>query len=383
MPRHLAIGLLLIALTIAAGCGGGSGAGRPAPDPRAGAPTPGAEVTPTSQTLAVVDIQAVLRSHRRWPELEALLKRIETLQIRLNNPLPPPQPPAAGADIKATLQAEGDRIFASLQAELTALEEQAKRRFDAFVADLRAEQEGKLADTQRALNAEFQKGVEARRDELQRELEKFELSTMAEYRLPLLNLRLKADIVGVSNEEEGKRLSEEGDRLLRERDAKIRAKAQALDKSLDEFQKARTTDAETQLKTLIKTLEEEAAKKIDARQAEMRDELRAEAKTREAGLRKAIEERQKLLVGGTEEQLRALQEQYARQVQAEGTKLQAELRAVHEQRIRLEDSVVAEIKIEIASVAQERRIDVVLTRAVASTDAVDVTKAVIARMRRP
>ena len=380
MPRHLAIGLLLIALTMTAGCrpGGGGGAARPVPTS-----TPGAEVTPARETVGIVDIQAVLRSHRRWPELEALLKRMDTLQIRLNNPLPPPVPPAAGVDIRATLQAEGDRLFAAVQAEVSALEEQAKRRFEAFVADLRAEQEGKLADRQRALNAELQKGIEAKRDELQRELEKFEITTMAEYRLPLLNFRLKADVVGVTNEEEGKRLSEEADRLLRERDAKIKVKAQALDKGLDEFQKARSGEAEAQLKTLIKSLEDEAATKIEARQAEMRAELQAEAKTREAALHKALEERRKLLVGGTEEQLRAAHEQYTRQLQAEGTKLQAEMQKVQEQRIRLEDSVLAEIKIEVASVAQERRVDVVLTRTLASTDAVDLTKAVIARMRRP
>lgn len=378
MPRPLAIGILLVALTMIAGCGPGGDAARPVPTS-----TPGAEVTPTRETVAVVDMQVVLRSHRRWPELEALMKRLETLQIRMNNPLPPPVPPAAGVDIKGTLQAEGDRLFATMQAEVTALEEQAKRRFEAFVADLRAEQEGKLADRQRALNAELQKVIEARRDELQRELEKFEITTMAEYRLPLLNLRLKADVVGVSNEEEGKRLSEEADRLLRQRDEKIKVKAQALDKSLNEFQKAQSDEAEAQVKSLVKTLEDEAETKIEARQAETRAELQAEAKTREAALQKALEERRKLLVGGTEEQLRAAQQQYARQVQVEGTKLQAEIQKVEEQRIRLEDSVLAEIKIEVASVAQERRIDVVLTRAVATTNAVDLTKSVIARMRRP
>lgn len=379
MPRDLAIGFVLIAVTAVAGCTSGGGAGRPAP-----VSTPGAEVTPVQQTVvAVVDVQAVLRSHRRWPELEAVLKRIDALQARLSNPLPFPEPPAAEADIQASLQAEGGRLFAAVQAEVTALEEQAKRRFDAFVTDLKAEQEGKLADRQRSLNVELQKVIEARRDELQRDLEKFELSTMGEYRLPLLNLRLKADVVGVTNEEEGKRLSEEADRLLRERDAKVRTRAQALDRGLDEFQKAKTNEAEAQLKDLIKTLEDEAVAKIAARQAEHRAELEAEAKTREAALNKALEERRKLLVGGTEDQLRAVQEQYARQAQAEATKLQAEMRAVQEQRIRLEDSVLAEIKIEIATVAQERKVDVVLSRALATAGAVDLTRAVIARLRRP
>lgn len=370
-------GLLLAVLAASAGCrsGGPGGAQGPAPTP-----TPAAVVTPTGYTVAVVDIPAVLRSHRRWPELEALLKKIEALQLRLSNPPPPPsQPPP---DFQSDLQAEADRLSAALRAELVELEEQVKRRLEALASDLKAEQEAKLADRQRQANVELQRVVDARRDEVQRELEKFELATMAEYRIPLLNLRLRADVVGVTNEEEAKRISQEADRLLKERNEKIRTRAEALDKLFQEFQKTKTAEAETQLKALVGTLEEEARSKIAAKEAEATAELQAAAKEREATLQKAIEERRKILIGGTEEQLRAAQERYARQVQAEGKRLQTELAAFSEQRLRLEDSVMAEIRIEVASAAQERKIDLVLVRGPAAASAVDLTRAVIARLRR-
>jgi Skp family chaperone for outer membrane proteins len=377
MARALSLAVLLAAVALSAGCRLG---GSSAPVPTS---TPAAEVTPTRETIGVIDLQTVLRSHRRWPELEVLLKKSEALQVRLSTPLPPPVMAPQGPAINANLDVEAGRLKASLQAELNALEEQAKRRLEAFVVDLRAEQEGKLADQQRTLNTELQKVLDARRDEIQRELEKVELATMAEYRLPLVNLRLKADVVGVTNEEEGKRLSEEADRLLKERDTKIRARAQAFDKSFEEFQKAKTSEAEAQLKAMIASLEEEAAAKVAAKQNEARQELEAEVKAREATLRKAVTDRQNLLVDGTQEQLRTAQEQYVKQAQAEHTKLQAEMRAVSEQRLRLEDSVLAEIKIEVATVAQERRVDVVLMRAIPGANAVDLTRAVIARLRRP
>jgi len=377
MARALSLAALLAAVALSAGCRPG---GSSAPVPTS---TPAAEVTPSRETIGIIDLQTVLRSHRRWPELEVLLKKTEALQIRLSTPLPPPVMAPQGPAINADLNVEAARLKASLQAELNALEEQAKRRLEAFVVDLRAEQEGRLADQQRTLNTELQKVLDARRDEIQRELEKVELATMAEYRLPLLNLRLKADVVGVTNEEEGKRLSEEADRLLKERDTKIRARAQSFDKSFEEFQKAKTGEAEAQLKAMIASLEEEAATKVAAKQSDARQELEAEVQARESTLRKAITDRQKLLVGGTQEQLRTAQEQYAKQAQAENTKLQAEMRAVSEQRLRLEDSVLAEIKIEVATVAQERRVDVVLMRAIPGANAVDLTRAVIARLRRP
>ena len=65
---------------------------------------------------------------------------------------------------------------------------------------MRAEQEGKLADRQRELNVELQQAIETKRNEFQQELEKFELATMIEYRIPLANLRIKGDVVGISTD---------------------------------------------------------------------------------------------------------------------------------------------------------------------------------------
>jgi hypothetical protein len=300
--------------------------------------------------------------------------------VRLANP---PQPPALPPqDLNPELQAEADRLSAAYRAELAALEEQAKRRVEAYAADIKAEAEAKLADRQRQANEELQRVFESKRDELQRELEKFEMATMAEYRIPLLNLRLKADVVGASNEEEAKRINEEGTRILQERDGKIRVKAQTLDKAMQDFQKAKTTEAETQFKTLVASVEEDANKRIIAREAETRAELQAAVKERDERLRSGVEQRRQILIGGSEEQVRAAQERYTRQLKAEGTRLQAELQALVGQRLRLEDAMMAEINIEIATLAQERKVDVVLARVVASATGVDLTQAVIARLTR-
>jgi len=376
MRRDLLAGLLLATLGLVAGCGPRS-AQAPVPTP---SPAAQSTMAPPQSLVGFVDMPPVLRAHRRWPELEGLLKKIDELQARLANP---PQPPALPPqDLNPELQAEADRLSAAYRAELAALEEQAKRRVEAYAADIKAEAEAKLADRQRQANEDLQRVVESKRDELQRELEKFEMATMAEYRIPLLNLRLKADVVGASNEEEAKRINEEGTRILQERDGKIRVKAQTLDKTMQDFQKAKTTEAETQFKTLVASVEEDANKRIIAREAETRVELQAAAKEREERLRSGVEQRRQILIGGSEEQVRAAQERYARQLKAEGTRLQAELQALVGQRLRLEDAMMAEINIEIATLAQERKVDVVLARVVASATGVDLTQAVIARLTR-
>ena len=375
-----AVGSLLAVLLVAAACGPQtvSPAATPAASP---SPAAAASAAPTPYTVAVVDLIIIFKAHRRWPELEAIGKKIQAIQVRLASP-PAPPPLPQPADLERELQKEADRIGAGMREEMKALDAQARARLEAYANELRAEHEAKLAEKQRQLNTELQQAMETKRDELQRELEKFELATMAEYRIPLLNLRLKADVVGISNEEEAKKLTAEAERLTTERDGKIRAKAQGLVKNLEDFQKAKSGDAESQFKALIAETEAEANTKIKEKEAAERAALETAAREREAIVHKAVEERRRVLVGGTEQQAREAQERYQKQLQAEATRLQAELQELHGQRIRLEDSVLAEIKIEIATLAAQRKVDAVLMRAVATVNAIDLTQDVIARVKR-
>jgi len=185
-----------------------------------------------------------------------------------------------------------------------------------------------------------------------------------------------------TNEEEGKRLAAEADRIQKDRDEKIRTKAQALEKDLQEFSQARNAEAEAKFKAMVTALEEEGTARVRAKSVEADAEFQAAVKQREQALRQAMEARQKLVAGGAQTQIRAAQERYARQLQAEGARLQAEMQALAGQRLRLEDSIVAEIRIEIATLAQERRIDVVVTQAIAHPGAIDLTRDLIARLKR-
>jgi hypothetical protein len=342
--------------------------------------SPAASPIPAGYRVAVVDMRALVQAHRRWPEMAALLKKIGAVEGRLASPPPPPELPseALGPD----LQAEADRLKAAMQAELDALQTQLRAQIQVFINDLQAEQEAKLADRQRELTAELLKVTEARRDEVQRELDRFELAAMTEYRIPLANLRLKADVVGVTNEEEGRRLAAEAERIQKERDEKIRTRAQALEKQLQEFTQARNAEAEARFKVMVTALEEEGTAKARAKTAEADAQFQAAVKQREQALREAMEARQKLAVGGAQAQIRAAQERYARQLEAEGKRLQAEMQALAGQRLRLEDSIIAEIRIEIATLAQERRIDVVVAQAIAHPGVIDLTRDLIARLKR-
>jgi hypothetical protein len=368
------LGFLLAVAILAAGCRPQYGTPGPAPGS-----TPAAAVTPAEYRVAIVDLEQLLRVHRRWAEFETLNRRMDAIHLRLSSPPPPPEPPQSVA--APDLQSEGDRLRASYTAELDALREQLHRRVEAFANDLRAEQEAKLADYQRELNVTLTKTVEARRDELQRDLERFELATMAEYRVPLANLRVRADVVGLASEEEARRVQAEAERIQAERDQKIRTRAQALEQQMQEFSQARTAEAEGTFKAFIATLEDEARTKIEAEETKARQELEAEVRKREELFRVAMEGRHKVVVEGAQDQFRQAQERYVRQVEAEAARLRTELRALDEQRLRLEDSMLAEIKIEVAAAAQARRIDAVVTRALAYPNVIDLTEDVASRLK--
>jgi Skp family chaperone for outer membrane proteins len=368
-------GFLLIAGMTLTGC---RPQGTPAPAPTA-TPSPAAIVTPAGTRVGVVDLDAIVRAHRRWPELAALLKKIGDVQARLSSPPPPPDAPKV---TEVNLQAEADRLQNAMRMELDAIHAQMTRNLDAYANDLRADQEGKLADRQRQLNAQIQQAVETKRDELQRDFEKFELATMAEYRIPLANIRIKGDVVGVTNEEEAKKLNAEADRIAKERDEKIKARSDELEKALEEFQKAQNASAEEEFTALAKALDDEAKAKLAAKRDEANAQMNAEVQSRQEAIRAAMEARRKMVESGVQDQYRAAQERYMKQVQAEDARLQTELQALMGQRARLEDSMLAEVRIEVASAAQAQRVDVVLTRVVARTDAVDLTPAVIAKLKR-
>jgi hypothetical protein len=378
---------MLGVVTFVAACrpfGGG------APTPTA-TPTPRVETTPRGYRVAVVDVDRVMRSHRRWPELAALIKKMDALQARLSTPPLPPELPAPTRPdgTIANLEAEAKRLQASMTAELEELRAQLRTRLEAYVNDLRAESEAKVADRQREANTEFQKTLEVKRDELQRDLEKYELSVMAEYRIPLANLRVKSDVVGAANEEEAKRMAAEADRIHKERDDKVRARATELEKQFQEFQQGKTTEFEAKFKAMVASVEEEVNAKIKVREDELSAEFQEAIRTREAAFKTAMAERERLARQAAQStqqtgdaQLRAAQARYAKQVEAEAGRIRAELQALAAQRLRLEDSVFAEIKIEVATVAQERRVDAVVARAVTYPGAIDLTGDLIARLKR-
>ncbi len=94
-----------------------------------------------------------------------------------------------------------------------------------------------------------------------------------------------------------------------------------------------------------------------------------------------LERRRAEMILGGQAPLPGRQGTYTRSLIDRSRQLQSELVALREKRQRLEDSILAEVKIEVATIAQIRRLDVVLTRYVSNVTGVDITPDVVAKLK--
>lgn len=347
--------------------------------------------------VAVVDLERVARAHPRWPELEALDRRIAELQAELALPAGAQVQPSS-IDLAPQMRAEVEREVAQMRPEFrrqfeqeaASLQEAARQELAAYIEKVRADGHAEFEVKRKALEAQVRSAVEGKQREITKEMEQFEQQTMQQYRIPLLNLRLKIETVQQTDKEEADRLSARLQALIKERDDKIAEHDKGAQKALQEVQQEETArynaavaDLQKQLIAEGQGLVDQKAKELTAR---VRDQLAAKEKELNAQLnarlKADIQAREQALVASAREQVLRAQEQANAAARDRVQALRAQLEAVQGQRGRLLGSLIAEARVDAAEVAQERGYDVILTKALGAFAAVDVTDDLIARMKR-
>jgi len=365
--------LLVLAITlIVSGCR--SRQASPPPPP----PTESRE--PTVSRIGVVDIVAVARAHPRWSEIEALNKKIQRAEVEIAGAPPLPPPPAP--DLRPALDAEGLQLRAEFDKELAAMQEDLRRQLEAFAASLREQQQARLVAMQQQLHEEGKKAIEAHHAELDKQVKAAELAIMDEYKYPLLNLRLRAEVAGLSSEQEGREVVRQIQALQQEREERLRVKKEEVTKAADEFAKAKEEELNARLKAAQDALAEEGKQQLTAREQQVQTQLKTVVAQREKVFQERLEERRRELIRTAEQQLRGRQGAYLNDLSARTRQARAELLALQEQRARMEDSIMAEVKIEVATIAQQERLDVVLTRLISSLGGIDITQKVVQKFKR-
>lgn len=330
--------------------------------------------------VAVVDLDAVLRAHPRWGELDTITRRLAKLQGQFAQLSAPPPPPRA--DLQRAMDAEAARLRVEFDKEIGFYREEGRRRLAAFSAAVREEHQAKFEATRKQLEVDGHAAIEAKRKELESQLRTAEHEIMNEYTYPLLNLRLRAEVAGLSSDQEGRAVLREIQTLQEEREQRIRAKGEELNKVLLEFQKSREVEGNAQLDALKATLDKDGQDRVLAKQQELEAEFKRVALEKDTQFRQRLERRQKELLAAAEAQVRVQQRSYLSGVDDRTRRLRSELNAVQEERSRMEASMLADVKVTIATIAQAQKLDVVLTRYITNLRGENITSTVVKRLKK-
>ncbi len=393
MTRFLPLAVLALAFMGCQGRGPGAGPGG----------TPPVSATATSPTatrplrVAVVDFVRVAQAHPRWGELDALNHRISELEAELALPATV-QVPLPQIDLGPQMRAEVEREVEQLRPEFrqqfereaAALQEEAKRELDAYAAKVRADTEAEFETRRAALEAETRKAVQDRQDEATKDMGQFEQQTLEQYRMRLVNLRLKTEAVQQTDRQEAERLSTQLQELTKERDGKIAAHDKEVQTALQEFQQQQTQQYEAAVVDLQKQLSADGQRLIDEKAGELNARLHDQLAARQAALntemnarlRVELQAREQTLVASAREQAGRAQEQANAAARARVQALQAQLQAAQLERARFLETILAEARIEAAALAQEKGYDLILTQALGVVDVVDATDDLITRIKR-
>jgi Skp family chaperone for outer membrane proteins len=373
--RIAAASALVCAVTLFAGC-----------RPRAAAPPPPPPPAARQAKIGIVDLEAVLRAHPRWPELEQINAAIQRIDVEMASAtiLPPPARPSSStaAGLKKTLDQEAAALRRSIDQELTALRAESRRRLDSLAAQIRAEQQSKFQTASKQITAEAESVLDAKENELQAKLRTGELAIMEEYSYPILNLRLRAEVAGLRSEDEARQILRQIQLLQSEREARIADLRESLGEEFETFRRTKEAEVNDRLKALQETLNTEFRDRMASKQAELAAALAKTAAERQGQFQRQMAERQRRLIATAESQLRSQQRVVVTGLGERVQRLQAQRVALLDQRQRLQDTILADVRIEVASLAAQQGIDTVLTHLVVNVSAADITGSVVQRLRQ-
>jgi len=392
LPRITAAAAAAAAALAFAGCGGARLPGaRPAPPPPLQADR--------GPRIVVVDLDRASRAHPRWAEVDALDRRIQGLLGQMsavmasaNAPAPPsidltPQLRAAAQHESAQLVPEFRR---RMDAEAADAQAAARRELDAYAAKIRADQQAEFDAKRIELQAAIQKTIEDKSTALQADSAQFQQQTLEQYRLPLLNLRLKLDAVSPSDKKEGDRISQQLQALTKERDDKVAAHERANQEALAAFEKQQRQAFADQLQALQADLTKQGQRLVDQKAADLSARIHTALSAKQARfnaelnarMQADLQARQQSLISNARVQIAAAQSQSRDTLQVRVASLRAQISEAQAERARLLGTIMADLRVEAAVLAQQRGWDLVLTRAVAFPDAPDVTADLITRIHK-
>ncbi|HEV2359384.1 MAG TPA: hypothetical protein VGZ23_17480, partial [bacterium] len=305
-----------------------------------------------------------------------------------------PQSIDLSPQLRAAAQRESTQLTPEFRrrmaADASGAEAAARRELDAYAAKVRSDQQVQFDAQQTQIQAAIQKAVLDKSQALQQDDAQFQQQTFEQYRLPLLNLHLKLDAVQPTDKKDADSVAQQIRAMTKERDDKIAAHDKANADALAAFQKQQQDAYTQQIKALQAQLSAQGQDLVNKKAAEIsarlntdlsakRTRLTTELNTR---MQADLRARQQALIAGARSQMVAAQTRAEGTLQVRVTSLQAQISEARAERVRLMATILADLRVESAALAQAKGWDLVLTRAVDAPDAPDATDDLIARIKK-
>lgn len=216
---------------------------------------------------------------------------------------------------------------------------------------------------------------------LETELKKYQDELDAEYAGRVINLRLKLQMIQLSEEEQEK-YKADLEAIQIEQKQKLQEKSQSLEEEFNTFIENKQVELDTELKNYQNQLKEETETLFLAKQKELDKNLKDFISEKEEAMHKEFQERQTKIEENAKTSLLKTQTEIQQEMQKKEQRLRSKLEKAKLEQVQILQQIDQDIRQIVGQLAQEEGYELVLTDIRVSVDVDDLTQLVLQKLKQ-
>ncbi|SJZ47602.1 OmpH family outer membrane protein [Selenihalanaerobacter shriftii] len=335
--------------------------------------------------IGVVDLAKIKTAHPQAKTLENLGEQIRDINIELQ---------AQGDTLNLTRKNRQEHLKSidkqidkrlqdtkdKYQERIDTKVERTKEEISAYEDRIKEEMRDKLEKKQVKIKKQIKNKIEAKKEEQRKILKEYNKELHDKYYQDILNLRLKLQMLQSSSKEK-KEYQKELVALEKKRKQELNDKKHELEKKLKEFISQQQKEANKKFKTYQQELTNQMNNKVMKRKKEANEELQSYVQKQQKLLKEEMQNKQANLSEKLQGTIVEAEKQLSSSIETKNKKLVDGLDELKNGQKSLQTEIMKDIKAEIAKVAKEKELDVVLIDYRNNIAAVDITDEVIIKLK--
>lgn len=216
---------------------------------------------------------------------------------------------------------------------------------------------------------------------LETELKKYQDELDVEYAGRVINLRLKLQMIQLSEEEQEK-YKADLEAIQIEQKQKLQEKSQSLEEEFNTFIENKQVELDTELKNYQNQLKEDTEALFLAKQKELDKNLKDFISEKEEAMHKEFQERQTKIEENAKTSLLKTQTEIQQEMQKKEQRLRSKLEKAKLEQVQILQQIDQDIRQIVGQLAQEEGYELVLTDIRVSVDVQDLTQLVLQKLKQ-